>query len=70
MGAVCQWERVAIGQRTRDALRYKLSQGQRAGNIPFGYRLAKDGRALELEQPNRRRWLKSTSSAALRILCA
>lgn len=49
MGAVSQWEREAIGERTRDALRHKRAQGQRAGNIPFGYRLAQDGRALEPE---------------------
>jgi DNA invertase Pin-like site-specific DNA recombinase len=49
MGAVSQWEREAIGERTRDALRHIRAQGQRAGNIPFGYRLAQDGRALEPE---------------------
>src|SRR5205085_5633856 len=29
MGAVSQWEREAIGERTRDALRHKRSQGRR-----------------------------------------
>src|SRR5580700_2884003 len=29
MGAVSQWEREAIGERTRDALRHKRSQGER-----------------------------------------
>ena len=47
MGAVSQWEREAIGERTRDALRHKRSQGQRVGNIEFGFRLAGDGRHLE-----------------------
>jgi DNA invertase Pin-like site-specific DNA recombinase len=47
MGAVSQWEREAIGERTRDALRHKRAQGQRVGNIGFGYRLAADGRYLE-----------------------
>jgi DNA invertase Pin-like site-specific DNA recombinase len=47
MGAVSQWEREAIGERTRDALRHKRAQGQRVGNIGFGYRLAADGRHLE-----------------------
>jgi DNA invertase Pin-like site-specific DNA recombinase len=46
MGAVSQWEREAIGERARDALRHKRAQGQRAGNIPFGYRLEDDGRTL------------------------
>src|SRR3954454_13023748 len=44
MGAVSQWEREAIGERTRDALRHKRSQGHRAGNLPYGYRLGEDGR--------------------------
>jgi site-specific DNA recombinase len=47
MGAVSQWEREAIGERTRDALRHKRSQGQRVGNIAFGSRLARDGEHLE-----------------------
>ena len=47
MGAVSQWEREAIGERTRDALRHKRSQGQRVGNIAFGFRLAPDGEHLE-----------------------
>ena len=47
MGAVSQWEREAIGERTRDALRHKRSNGERVGNIGFGYRLSPDGRHLE-----------------------
>ncbi len=47
MTAVSQWEREAIGERTRDALRHKRSQGQRVGNIPFGSRLGRDGQHLE-----------------------
>jgi site-specific DNA recombinase len=47
MGAVSQWEREAIGERTRDALRHKRNQGQRVGNIAFGSRLAADGEHLE-----------------------
>jgi DNA invertase Pin-like site-specific DNA recombinase len=49
MGAVSQWEREAIGERTRDALRHKRGQGQRVGNIAFGSRLAPDGHHLEPE---------------------
>ncbi len=49
--SVGQWEREAIGERTRDALRHKKSKGQRiSGRIPFGYRLAEDGVAL-VEDP-------------------
>src|SRR5580692_10550692 len=47
MGAVSQWEREAIGERTRDALRHKRGNGERVGNIAFGYRLAADGLHLE-----------------------
>src|SRR5450631_3109220 len=47
MAAVSQWEREAIGERTRDAMRHKRSQGQRVGNIAFGSRLAADGQHLE-----------------------
>src|SRR5258708_3237716 len=47
MAAVSQWEREAIGERTRDALQHKRSQGKRVGNIAFGSRLAKDGQHLE-----------------------
>jgi site-specific DNA recombinase len=47
MGAVSQWEREAIGERTRDALRHKRGRGERVGNIGFGYRLAADGVHIE-----------------------
>lgn len=47
MGAVSQWEREAIVERTRDALRHKRSNGQRVGNIAYGYRLAADGVHVE-----------------------
>lgn len=47
MAAVSQWEREAIGERTRDALSHKRSQGERVGNIAFGFRLAADGQHLE-----------------------
>ena len=46
MGAVSQWEREAIGERTRDALRHKRAQGYRTGNIPYGYHLAEGGRLV------------------------
>src|SRR5450432_1048834 len=47
MTSVSQWEREAIGERTRDAMRHKRSQGQCVGNIEFGYRLSADLRHLE-----------------------
>ena len=47
MAAVSQWEREAIGERTRDALQHKRGQGERVGNIAFGSRLSDDGQHLE-----------------------
>jgi DNA invertase Pin-like site-specific DNA recombinase len=47
IGAVSQWEREAIGERTRDALQHKRGNGERVGNIEFGYRLSADGLHLE-----------------------
>jgi site-specific DNA recombinase len=47
MTAVSQWEREAIGERTRDAMRHKRSNGERVGNIAYGYRLAEAGQRLE-----------------------
>ena len=47
MASVSQWEREAIGERTRDAMRHKRANGQRVGNIPFGFRVASDGVQLE-----------------------
>jgi site-specific DNA recombinase len=47
MTAVSQWEREAIGERTRDAMSHKKSNGQRVGNIAYGYRLAAGSRKLE-----------------------
>lgn len=39
MTAVSQWEREAIGERTGDAMDHKRTNGERVGNIRFGYRL-------------------------------
>jgi DNA invertase Pin-like site-specific DNA recombinase len=47
MAAVSQWEREAIGERTRDALRHKRTSGERVGNIRFGFRLSPDGKHVE-----------------------
>ena len=46
MTAVSQWEREAIGERTRDAMSHKRAKGERVGTIPFGFRMA-DGARLE-----------------------
>jgi site-specific DNA recombinase len=47
MVSVSQWEREAIGERTRDAMSHKRANGERVGTIPFGYRLSGDGIHLE-----------------------
>jgi len=49
MAAVSQWEREAIGERTRDVLRHKRSQGERVGNIAYGFKLASDSKHIEPE---------------------
>lgn len=47
MMSVAQWEREAIGERTREAMRHKKASGQRVGTVSFGFQLATDGRTLE-----------------------
>src|ERR1700674_769882 len=49
MTAVSQWEREAIGERTRDAMNHKRANGERVGTVPFGYRAAVDGLHLEAD---------------------
>jgi site-specific DNA recombinase len=46
MASVSQWEREAIGERTRDALRHKKAQGQRVGTVPYGCGVSPDGATL------------------------
>ena len=51
--SVGQWEGETIGERTRDALRHKISRRERVGKVRFGYDLSTDGRQLlpnQLEQ--------------------
>lgn len=48
--SVAQWEREAIGERTKTALQHKKAQGQRVGSIPYGYRLGADGVTLETDE--------------------
>jgi DNA invertase Pin-like site-specific DNA recombinase len=47
MVSVSQWEREAIGERTRDAMSHKRANGERVGTIPYGFRLSQDGVHLE-----------------------
>jgi len=52
MAAVSQWEREAIGERTREALQHKKKQGGRVGTIPYGYRLEAGKLIPDLEELN------------------
>jgi site-specific DNA recombinase len=54
MMSVAQWEREAIGERTRDAMRHKRANGQRVGTVPFGFQVAADGHTLEPNPPEQR----------------
>jgi DNA invertase Pin-like site-specific DNA recombinase len=49
--SVAQWEREAIAERTREALRHKIQNGQRCGRIRYGYNLGADGRSLVPNEP-------------------
>ena len=49
MTAVSQWEREAIGERTKDAMQHKRRNGQRVGNVAYGYRASADGKQVEPE---------------------
>ncbi|HEY4176583.1 MAG TPA: recombinase family protein [Kofleriaceae bacterium] len=49
LDGAAQYERALIRQRTRAALAAKRAKGERAGGVPFGYRLASDGTRLEPE---------------------
>ena len=51
MTAVSQWEREAIGERTRGAMHHKRANGERVGTVPFGFRMAADGMHLEADPP-------------------
>ena len=44
LGAVAQWEREAIGERTRDALAAKTAKGYRMGNLAYGYQADSSGK--------------------------
>ena len=45
--SISQWEREATSERTKAILQHKKGNGERIGNIPFGYKLASDGVHLE-----------------------
>lgn len=47
LGSVAQWERETIGERTAETLAHKSTKGEKTGgDVPYGYRLAADGKTL------------------------
>jgi DNA invertase Pin-like site-specific DNA recombinase len=74
MTAVSQWEREAIGERTRDGMSHKRINGERVGNIQFGYRLCADcaptGSTSSRTRPNRQCSTKSAGCARAEPRCA
>jgi site-specific DNA recombinase len=51
MRAVSQWEREAAGERTKDAMRHKKSNGECVESVAYGFRRAPDGEHVE-PKPN------------------
>lgn len=49
--AFAEYERALIRARTRAALRVKISRGERAGEVPYGWQLAGDGVHLQPHAP-------------------
>lgn len=47
LDAFAEHERLLIGARTKAALRAKRARGERAGNVPWGFRALEDGRLVE-----------------------
>jgi site-specific DNA recombinase len=43
---IAQWEREVIVERTRDAMAHKRARSEWLGQVPFGFDLADDGKAL------------------------
>lgn len=53
LGSVAQWEREAISERIRDAIRHKRSRLESYGPPPFGFSRTEDGRLEPLESEMR-----------------
>ena len=47
MTAVSQWEREAIGERTKAVMDFKKERGERLGNIPYGMKDDGEGNLVE-----------------------
>ena len=70
MVSVSQWEREAIAERTKDAMRHMKAKGERVGAVPLGFRMADDGSRLEkdpAEQDARIQQLKAAGNTLRQI---
>jgi hypothetical protein len=65
---VSQWEREAIGERTRNALRHQRTR-ERVGKIRFGFRLSPDGKHVEPDPASRACKRKSVTCARAGTPC-
>jgi site-specific DNA recombinase len=74
MVAVSQHERDQVSERTRSALQYLRKQGKRAGNIPYGYTLGKDGSTLHADATEQKTLARiqrlSKGGKSLRVIAA
>jgi DNA invertase Pin-like site-specific DNA recombinase len=63
------YERGLIRARTRAALGAKRARGERVGSVPYGYRLAEDGRTLRQDDAERAvvDWVLALRSAGLSL---
>jgi site-specific DNA recombinase len=64
MMTMAQWERETIVERTRGAMAFKRSRGERVGAVPFGFDVAADGRQLEPNPTDPEYWLARIAQRA------
>lgn len=73
IASLAQMERDLISERTKDALQFKIANNERAGQIPFGWKLAEDGKTLYENQQEQKiiRMVKQFKSKgySLREIC-
>lgn len=53
LAVLAEFEKDLVAERTRGALQHKRAKGERVGGIPYGKRLAEDGRTLEVDAEER-----------------
>ena len=69
MTAVSQWEREAIGERTRDAMQHKKSRGRCVGTSLMGIDSRRMASISSQSQPSRRHWPRSSPCATRAARC-